>query len=242
MTGEEIFMPPHSICILPPGIYHKTVSDSPDVRKLAFQFFYRPIEKRSDDSQMPLYSLFHSCITRITEPRRFISERVCQIASEIRGELISQPLGYSSMQNLLISELYISLMRTLNTQIRSDGGAPAEQDTMRRRYVQIEQVLFENPFMDITAEEFAAQIGLSRRHMNRIFRQLYGMSFHEKLIENRMTSAADLLKNSGLSIEVIGERLGYSTSAGFYTAFRDYYGMSPSEYRKQADITLKNGT
>jgi len=78
--------------------------------------------------------------------------------------------------------------------------------------------------------------------MNRIFRQLYGMSFHEKLIENRMTSAADLLKNSGLSIEVIGERLGYSTSAGFYTAFRDYYGMSPSEYRKQADITLKNGT
>jgi hypothetical protein len=47
-NGNSIHMPPHSICILPPDVYHKTRSDNSDAHKLAFQFFYHPIEKRSE--------------------------------------------------------------------------------------------------------------------------------------------------------------------------------------------------
>jgi AraC-like DNA-binding protein len=40
-----------------------------------------------------------------------------------------------------------------------------------------------------------------------------------------------LLEASEISIDAVGEDSGFSSRSTYYRLFRDYYGMSPSEFR-----------
>jgi AraC-like DNA-binding protein len=48
-----------------------------------------------------------------------------------------------------------------------------------------------------------------------------------------MAAAASMLKNTSESISKIAEKTGYSSSEHFAHAFKKYYQISASEYRKQ---------
>ena len=46
-----------------------------------------------------------------------------------------------------------------------------------------------------------------------------------------MLNAANYLKNSNLPIYEISEKSGYNNLTFFYKKFKEYYGLSPQEYR-----------
>ena len=61
----------------------------------------------------------------------------------------------------------------------------------------------------------------------------YGKNFLQKRTEARMAAAVTFLKEDTLSIAEIATRLGYSYPNHFHTAFKNYYNMTVSEYRKR---------
>ena len=77
----------------------------------------------------------------------------------------------------------------------------------------------------------AREIGLSKRQLSRVLRQIYNMSFREKLVDTRLHHAAKLLTRTDIPIEKIGYMIGYNTPSGFYTAFKKRFGVSGGEYR-----------
>lgn len=58
------------------------------------------------------------------------------------------------------------------------------------------------------------------------------ISFKEYLTHLRLTNARMLLLNSSLSIGSVIEEVGYSNISQFYRIFRQYYHMTPAQYRK----------
>ena len=54
----------------------------------------------------------------------------------------------------------------------------------------------------------------------------------ELLQEKRMQQAVYLLANSEIPVTDIIESIGYDNTSYFYRKFREKYGMSPKEYRK----------
>ena len=54
--------------------------------------------------------------------------------------------------------------------------------------------------------------------------------------QHRMEEAAKLLKKSDMSIAQIAKNVGYESQSRFTTAFKDYYGMLPTEYRKNNTV------
>ncbi|HEO6946683.1 TPA: helix-turn-helix transcriptional regulator, partial [Streptococcus agalactiae] len=68
--------------------------------------------------------------------------------------------------------------------------------------------------------------------LKRVFKEVYGMSIAAHMKQHRMEEAAKLLKKSGMSIAQIAKNVGYESQSRFTTAFKDYYGMLPTEYRK----------
>ena len=46
-------------------------------------------------------------------------------------------------------------------------------------------------------------------------------------------SAKKLLKDTDIPVNEVGDRVGYTTSRGFFSAFKKYEGISPGEYRKK---------
>ena len=64
------------------------------------------------------------------------------------------------------------------------------------------------------------------------FRQLYGLPVHTWLRQRRMERAAELLNTSGLNLEGVAKAVGYSSVSQFAAAFRQQYGVTPGQYRK----------
>lgn len=86
-------------------------------------------------------------------------------------------------------------------------------------------------FEDIKISMFTEKYFLSREYLMKLFKQQFGYGIHEYVQKIRMDKAKELLDDPSLKIQDIAERLGYKDKNYFSKAFRNYYSMSPSEYR-----------
>ena len=96
-----------------------------------------------------------------------------------------------------------------------EGRYSAEQlDTIRR----VHDLLTEN---------------LDRRYsLKEMFKAVYGKSLAAHIKEHRMELASKLLRETGLSIAEIAERVGYENQSKFSAEFKKSVGCLPTEYRK----------
>ena len=83
---------------------------------------------------------------------------------------------------------------------------------------------------DFDVEKIAALTGISRIHVNRKLKAEADVSPSAMIKQLRMEKAAALIEQRQLSLSEIALACGFSTSSYFSTAFRSYYGVSPSDY------------
>jgi two-component system response regulator YesN len=86
-------------------------------------------------------------------------------------------------------------------------------------------------FEDIKISVFADKYFLSREYLMKLFKLQFGFGIHEYVQKVRMDKAKELLDDPSLKIQDISEMLGYKDKNYFSKAFRNYYAVSPSEYR-----------
>ena len=84
-----------------------------------------------------------------------------------------------------------------------------------------------------TLPRLAKEAGYSNEHLRRLCRQELGRSPMHQVTYLRMRRAAELLANSALTMEAIGERVGYQSPFVFSNAFTKWIGWRPSEYRRK---------
>ena len=80
-------------------------------------------------------------------------------------------------------------------------------------------------------EELAHLIGTNRKRLTAAFKASVGMGVFDYLREERMKEAALLLRSSNKTVETIGQQLGFASGANFSTAFRERFGMTPTQFR-----------
>ncbi|WP_157950813.1 AraC family transcriptional regulator [Peribacillus acanthi] len=73
---------------------------------------------------------------------------------------------------------------------------------------------------------------ISKMHMNRLFQAYVGLSPAKYITKLRVSEATDLLTNSNLDITTIAFASGFGSFNTFHRAFKEWYGMTPSEYKK----------
>ena len=86
---------------------------------------------------------------------------------------------------------------------------------------------------NITIEELANACGLNRNYFGHIFKDTMGESPQQFLIHYRMTKAADLLKESLMTIADVGMSVGCENQLHFSRIFKSVYGLSPKNYRSK---------
>ena len=83
-----------------------------------------------------------------------------------------------------------------------------------------------------TLSELSEQMGYDVYWLSREIRRRTGHTYKELLQEKRMQQAIYLLTNSKIPVTDIIESVGYDNTSYFYRKFREKYGMSPKEYRR----------
>ena len=81
-------------------------------------------------------------------------------------------------------------------------------------------------------DEAARIAGISRRHFNRIFQEIFGDTTGRHIRARRLSNAAKTLISSKLSVTHIAFDEGFNSHQAFTRAFSLYFGISPTEYRK----------
>ena len=88
-------------------------------------------------------------------------------------------------------------------------------------------------YTQISLPQLAEFFGYSERQTRRLLLKFTGKGYQENLDFIRMKEAERLLNNSDKSIEEIGSTVGFSSVYSFRKNFKNYYGITPSEYRNQ---------
>lgn len=86
----------------------------------------------------------------------------------------------------------------------------------------------------LSLQELAESIaGVSVGHLARLFRSELGKSYTQYLRDIRMKKAAGLLQRTSFSIGRIARLVGYGDVSRFSQHFRQFYMMTPTEYRSR---------
>lgn len=92
---------------------------------------------------------------------------------------------------------------------------------------------YNEPF---SAKALEKQFFLSYKYMASVFRKEKGITMQQYHTEVRMNSAQSLLKSTFIPVGEISRSLGYADMLYFSRCFRQYTGVSPTEYRKKAPM------
>ncbi|WP_172300426.1 AraC family transcriptional regulator [Pseudoruegeria sp. HB172150] len=84
---------------------------------------------------------------------------------------------------------------------------------------------------DPSFDAIAREVALTPRTLSRRFAEELGMPWRMALRRLRMIRAIEALAGSDAQIAEIAYAVGYGSLSAFNTAFRDFTGQSPSDYR-----------
>src|SRR5512140_2957292 len=83
-----------------------------------------------------------------------------------------------------------------------------------------------------SVEKLAARLGVSDRHVRRIFEAQFGVSPVQYLQTRRLLTAKQLLADTGLPVTQIALLSGYASVRRFNAAFLAHYGLNPTQLRR----------
>ena len=92
----------------------------------------------------------------------------------------------------------------------------------------------EDHYKEGKLSELVEEMKVNIYWLSREIKKKSGKTYKELLQERKMKQAVYLLTSSALPVTDIIESVGYDNTSYFYRKFKEKYGMSPKEYRKNS--------
>jgi AraC family transcriptional regulator, regulatory protein of adaptative response / DNA-3-methyladenine glycosylase II len=93
-----------------------------------------------------------------------------------------------------------------------------------------------------SVDQLAARLGVSDRHLRRIFETQFGVSPVQYIQTRRLLTAKQLLADTNLPITQIALISGYASVRRFNAAFVEHYHLNPTQLRREGAGSAREGT
>lgn len=171
---------------------------------------------------------------RVLEDRLYVEDGNCYSSAGITT-------GVDLMLHLvgaLIGQVHaVSVARYLVVYLRRSGGDPQlspwldGRNHMHPAVHRVQDVIASDPTKSWSLSKLARMVGLSNRHLSRLFHEHVGMSFVDYNNRLRISLARELLSQTRLDMERVAERAGFSSSRQLRRAWRRLYPTAPRDMR-----------
>ncbi len=84
-----------------------------------------------------------------------------------------------------------------------------------------------------TVKELSDVFYFNRSYLYKVFMKKAGVSLNRYIIDLKLREAIALLRETGLSIDEISERVGFNSSVNFCIAFKKAYEKTPTKWREE---------
>ncbi len=124
------------------------------------------------------------------------------------------------------------IMTSIINDIYTDSSLNVEEDNRKV----IEQVLSlinnEYPY-DLSVEYIADKVYMSPNYLGHLFKKQMGINITRYIMEFRLSHAKELLETTNLKVNGICKETGFSSNSYFIHLFRNYFGITPAQYRER---------
>lgn len=125
----------------------------------------------------------------------------------------------------------VRLYDWLLTLVKRFSGSSRHPQDIPETYALIAAWIEEHYADDIALAQLAEMAGVTKHHFCKKFQELYRLPPIQYIRKRRIEEAAALLRTSRIPIAEIAERCGIPDPGYFGKVFRQFAGVSPSEYR-----------
>lgn len=98
------------------------------------------------------------------------------------------------------------------------------------------QIIIKDLEQSFSSSDIANEVGLSRSHFSTMFKKTTGESFITFTEKLKVKAACELLENTLLPLQEIGEKIGIQDGKYFSKWFKKCMGKTPSEYRQNKKV------
>ena len=175
--------------------------------------------------------VIHSSVSyQIFSPHTAWENHVLQLLAQIFTLQETEPDRELYTVQLLF-QIWDILYKNIN--LSSSSGGLHRLTYKQARLQTMMQYIYDHYMENITLEMIAASASISKSGALHIFKSGIRMSPVAYLIQYRLAQAAGQLYATQKSVASIAEETGFAGSGYFCRKFRQYYHMSPNEYRRR---------
>lgn len=231
LSNTRILQKPGDLLLYTPGESH--VNRNAGAETLSYYCLHFDID---DPMMRQILCLSGTCHYRAGEPvTQALSGKIQRLI-----ELVRQPSTFLLADRLesvsALCEFLAELARTLAVQL--DNAQPLQLQVlqMTRQLADWITMQVELPETEQSIEALITKLGYSTAHGCALFSKVYGMSPRRYRSQMKLKRARMLLFDNNLSIQQVGEKLGYSDVAHFSRQFKRWTSLSPQAYRQQVSL------
>lgn len=127
------------------------------------------------------------------------------------------------------------LLERLNRRLNEKLGEPAAalSPCANQNFNELVRYITQNSKEKFTLEKLGRQFGLNPNYICNLFAKHYGTTLTRFVTGLRMQQACRLVEGSTSSLKSIAIDCGYPDYYHFFKVFKEHFGLSPTQYRKQ---------
>ena len=223
-----------TMLIIPPGAYHDLVNCDKDTARISISFGMNmpKLSKQESKGDMLIRAFYREgpiCVDlQNTEAQQILQKINALLSGSMNGPYQRDKLLALCCSLLLELADFVTTDKTVSQSPNSTGDMPDAA-------FKIDGFFGRNFMCNNAMTRMAEELHISTRQLHRMIRKNYQSNYRQKLSETRIKIAMDMLQNSTMPIQRIGEILGYSNSSNFSIFVKRQTGKTPSQIRKDSN-------
>ncbi|NDJ17468.1 helix-turn-helix transcriptional regulator [Myxacorys almedinensis] len=222
------------------GLRLKDVLDAPEQRALEVTLFMSSELLRSfvrdESGQLP--EMFQHLIRPVEQQSYARVGKLNPAIERVLWEILRCPFQGWHKRMFLEGKALEFVSLVLEQEQAIHGSLPVTkrmQAGTRDRLYYARELLLQNLHQPLTLEQLAQQAQLNESTLKKGFKQEFGMTVFDYLLEYRLEQARQMLERGTMQVSEAMMAVGLRNRSYFATAFRKKFGQNPKQYQQQFD-------
>lgn len=231
--GQEHLLLPNNFILISPGVSHGAVYAPEEPKSYAVFVFSIHQNSDTDSRRRKAEQEFVRQFEKTMKEKLYViaeDKNNCRdILTALQEETTTRPLGWQILLVDYCREYFVKLLRNILLYSTELSAPESGQSNLA---IEITKYMHRHYKENISLEDVSKAFHITPRHITRIFSDYFGTSFRKTLSIYRLNYAKNYMCTTDKSVEEIAELVGISAPQTLYRLFKEYEGMTISEYRK----------